>query len=86
MKRKSMREIRLEEYTGGFYHCLEMFESAFRKHFWKQYHLVGPDKAKRDPKVDALWSVIEKAQKEIGEKNNEYKVIMMTRRYGNTGP
>ena len=82
IKRKGMEEIRLEEYTSGFYRCLEMFEKAFREHFWEQYHKVGPDKANQDPKVDALWTVIEKAQKEIGEKSNKYKDIMIARRFG----
>lgn len=71
--RKSMREIRLEERTRGFYECLHYFEYAFRKRFWESMH--------KDPKTGlnvgdetSYWmmEVIMKAGADFAPTNREY--------------
>jgi hypothetical protein len=82
MKRKTTKEIRLEEYLDGFYTCLHMFEDEFRKHAWKEYRerkATGRSTFVKDstcPITAALWSVIEKAQKQaspLGRELNELR-------------
>lgn len=84
-KRKSMKEIRLEEFCDGFYQCLCIFEELHRNEFWKEYHkrsqlglstLTGECQT---PKSKITWEGIEKAQKKIRDKEKEYKDLLLER-------
>lgn len=83
--RKTMKEIRLQEYVTGFYDCLYMFEEAFRDYAHKEYCLrraTGRSTLVKDstcPKVAVLWEVIEKAQKRIHPIDSEYKELALNR-------
>jgi hypothetical protein len=85
MKKKSMKEIRLEEYLGGFYDCLGLIEQRFREEFWASYRarsLAGKSTFAEDCETEvskALWGVIEPAQKFIHEKDSEYKDLVSAR-------
>ena len=86
MKRKTGKEIRIEEYTNGFYDCLGMFEDEFRKHAWKEYHerkSTGQSTLLLDstcPITAALWSVIENAQKKVSPLGSELNDLRTNRR------
>jgi len=85
-RRKSAKEIKLQQYLNGFYDCLSMFEEAFRDAAWKEdsrrralgLSTLASETAK-EPRVDALWSVIEKAQKKIHPIDSEYKDLQQER-------
>jgi hypothetical protein len=85
-KRKTAKEIKLQEYLRGFYGCLELFESAFRDEAWKEdarRRRLGLStlisETSKEPRIDALWSVIEKAQKKISPIDTEYKDLRLAR-------
>ncbi len=89
VKRKTMREIRLEEYLDGFYRCLTIFEDGFREEAWAEYakrrregRSVLISETSKEPRIDALWTRIEKAQQDEGMKNkdNEYRILREARR------
>jgi hypothetical protein len=86
VKRKSQREIRLEEYLAGFYDCLSIFEDGFREEAWaedsKRRREGRPtliSETSKEPRIDALWSRIEKANEKIRAKDNEYRALRESR-------
>jgi len=81
--RKSMREIRLEERTRGFYECLHYFEDAFRERFCKTMH---PDPKTGltvgDEPSNWMMEVIVKAGADFAPVNREYKDMCFKRMTG----
>ena len=73
--RKTMKEIRLEEYVRGFYDCLFMFEDSWRQE-------LNRNMPQGTPQSDFLWNIIERAQKKISDVDLKYKKIMLPRVYG----
>lgn len=85
-KRKTAKEIKLQEYLKGFYDCLTMFEDAFRDEAWKEdarRRRLGLstliEETSKEPRIDALWSVIVKAQKKVYQIETEYKDLRLGR-------
>jgi len=86
VKRKTAKEIKLQQYLNGFYDCLFMFEEAFRGEVWKEdarRRQLGLStlisETSKEPRIDALWPVIEKAQKKIYPTDTEYKDLRLGR-------
>lgn len=86
VKRKTAKEVKLQEYLHGFYDCLQMFEDAFRQEAWKEdarRRSLGLstliEETSKEPRIDALWSVIEKAQKKVYPIDTEYKDLRLGR-------
>ena len=71
-KRKSIKEIRLQERLRGFEECYEIFTDA-----WRNAQRIGI----YDNPVQ-LWPVIEKAEKVLSELDKSYKVEQWPRVYG----
>lgn len=86
-KRKTAKEIKLEQYLRGFYDCLAMFEEAFRKEAWEEDHRrrkLGlstlASETARAPRVDALWPTVYAAQQKIYPVDNELRELQQKRR------
>jgi len=83
MKRKTIKEIRFEEYIGGFYMCLGLFEDAFRKEAWSTYHkrraaglsTLIEDTSKLPLFENFLFDIIQEAQEKLKPKDDEYRKI-----------
>jgi hypothetical protein len=85
VKRKTLKETKLEQYCNGFFDCLGMFEDEFRKHAMIEYHdrkAAGRSTLIEDstcPITAAIWSVIEKAQKRASPVNHELNKLRASR-------
>jgi len=77
MKRKTARELRLEERTRGFYDALMIFEDMWRKRVWITGVKTGGDAA-----CQFMWEGILKAQEKVRDDEREYKDLSLGRRYG----
>jgi len=85
--RKTMKEIRLEERSRGFYECLEIFEEIWRNKGQENMRRGLPaNQAFLTPACSGLWEGIEKAQKVGGKIDRDHKTIMFPRVYGNEFP
>lgn len=85
-KRKTMREVRLEEYLDGYFDCLRIFEEGFREEAWKEYSRrcrLGlstlAEHTSKEPRIDSLWSRVFKAQQDIRPKDDEYRKLREAR-------
>lgn len=82
-KRKSMRELRLEERLQGFYDCLQIFEDLWRKKAHERMKRGIPiSDAFGGAECGVLWEGIEKAQQTANPLDSEYKNLMIPRVYG----
>lgn len=72
MKRKSMKEIRLEERARGFDECLSIILEHWRR---QPEHLRN-----------SMWPIIEKADSKMNKIDLEYKEVIWPRVYGEPYP